>query len=59
MFALLYLPFVVSTFLNIQICTSSLSPNTHIEYAFFYHGGANKAGAETITEVGSRYQGGC
>ncbi len=26
---------------------------------FFNHGGVNKAGAETITEVGSRYQGGC
>lgn len=32
MFALLYFPFVVITFLNIQICTSRLGPNTYIEY---------------------------
>ncbi len=27
--------------------------------AFFYHGNATKAGAETIIKVGSGYQGGC
>jgi hypothetical protein len=61
MFPLLYFPFVVITFLNIQICTSRLGPNTYIEYGniFFYHGSATTTGVESITKVGSRYQGGC
>jgi hypothetical protein len=32
MFALFYFPFVVITFLNIQICISRIGPNTYIEY---------------------------